>query len=48
MSVNDWMKICMAYDVDGVKSRVRQRIMWKEIVDKDLRKIHWRRLLNSN
>ena len=32
---NDWVKICMEYEVEGVRPRGRPKKTWREIVEKD-------------
>ena len=32
---NDWVKICMEYEVEGARPRGRPKKTWREIVKKD-------------
>jgi len=32
---NDWVKKCMAYEVEGARSRGRPKKTWREIVEND-------------
>jgi len=31
---NDWMKMCMEYELEGTRSRGRPKKTWREIVEK--------------
>ena len=35
VSVFDWVKKCMVYEVEGARPRGRPKKTWKEIVEKD-------------